>query len=525
MNMKASKNKHLKKAFMWYKVRELFSKGLNKTQISLEVGVHRKTVRKYLAMNENEFYKWIEQPKNQPKKLNDYYEYVKKLLEAHPYLSSAQVEDRLKEDFMELPVVHSKTVYNFVQSIRNANGIKKQDVKQPRQYLKIPETDYGHQSQVDFGQYSMPTQSGSRVKVYFFVMILCRSRQKFVYFQTTPFTSASTIDAHNRAFEFFKGQTREIIYDQDRVMITDENLGDFLLTQEFNTYCNQMDFKPVFCRKSDPESKGKIENVVRYVKYGFIRGRIYQNTDKLNQSAIAWLNRTANAKEHSGIKKIPAKEWVIEQPFLKPIKINPVIKATTTLKYKVRKDNTINYKSNFYSLPLGTYQGPETWILLKVSCEEIHLYTLNEELLAVHPLCCERGMFIRNTSHGRERSQSILQLKDDVLQMMPDQEMGQMYLERLNKEKSRYLRDNLLLLKKHMPAIVKDDLNNAIHFCLENNLFNAARLIEVAHHYQKEAQWAGTGKIIVPDITIKKSLDALDFIPQVSKITTYENIL
>lgn len=76
-----------------------------------------------------------------------------------------------------------------------------------------------------------------------------------------------------------------------------------------------------------------------------------------------------------------------------------------------------------------------------------------------------------------------------------------------------------------MPSIVKDDLNNAIRFCLENNLFNAARLIEVAHHYQKEAQWAGTGKIIVPDITIKKSLDALDFIPQVSKITTYENIL
>ncbi len=51
---------------MWYKVRELFSKGLNKTQISLEIGVHRKRVRKYLAMNENEFYKWIEQPNNQP---------------------------------------------------------------------------------------------------------------------------------------------------------------------------------------------------------------------------------------------------------------------------------------------------------------------------------------------------------------------------------------------------------------------------------------------------------------------------
>ncbi len=510
---------------MWYKVRELFSKGLNKTQISLEIGVHRKTVRKYLAMNEKEFYKWIEQPKNQPKKLNDYYEYVKKLLEGHPYLSAAQVEDRLKEDFMELPVVHSKTVYNFVQSIRNANGIRKQDSKQPRQYQKLLETDYGHQAQVDFGQYNMPKQNGSRIKVYFFVMILCRSRQKFVYLQTTPFTASSTIDAHNKAFKFFKGQPREIIYDQDRVLLTDENLGDFLLTQEFNTYCSQMDFKPVFCRKSDPESKGKIENVVKYVKYGFLRGRIYHDIDKLNQSGVNWLHRTANAKEHGGIKKIPAKEWAIEQPFLIPVKRNPDIKNITAIKYKVRKDNTINYKSNFYSLPLGTYQGPDTWVLLKSYPHEIHLYTLDEELLAVHPICYERGMLIRNTSHARERSQSILQLKDDVLQMMPDKELGQIYLDRLQKEKSRYLRDNLLLLKKHMPAIIKDDLNKALCFCIENNLFNAARLIEVAHHYQKEAKWAGTGKIIVPDITIKKNLDALDFIPQASKLTTYETIL
>jgi len=87
--MKAFKNKHLKKAFIWYKVKELFSKGLNKTQISLEVGVHRKTVRKYLSMSKDEFYRWIEQPKNQPKKLHNYYEYVRKLLEAHPYLSAA----------------------------------------------------------------------------------------------------------------------------------------------------------------------------------------------------------------------------------------------------------------------------------------------------------------------------------------------------------------------------------------------------------------------------------------------------
>jgi hypothetical protein len=149
---------------------------------------------------------------------------------------------------------------------------------------------------------------------------------------------------------------------------------------------------------------------------------------------------------------------------------------------------------------------------------------LNEELLAVHPVCYERGMYIRNTNHARERSQSILQLKDDVLQMIPDKDIGQIYLDRLHKEKSRYLRDNLLLLKKHIPDIEKNYLSEAIRFCFENNLINAARLLEIAKHYQKEAQWVSKGKITTPDITLKKGIETLDFIPQVSKINTYENI-
>lgn len=40
---------------MWNKVRELFSFGLNKSQIGLSLGLHRQTVAKYLSMTEEEF--------------------------------------------------------------------------------------------------------------------------------------------------------------------------------------------------------------------------------------------------------------------------------------------------------------------------------------------------------------------------------------------------------------------------------------------------------------------------------------
>ena len=43
----------LKKYLMWNKVKELFSSGLNKSQIGLSLGLHRQTVSKYLSMTED----------------------------------------------------------------------------------------------------------------------------------------------------------------------------------------------------------------------------------------------------------------------------------------------------------------------------------------------------------------------------------------------------------------------------------------------------------------------------------------
>jgi hypothetical protein len=517
--------KHLKKAFMWHKVTELFEKGFNKSQISIEVGIHRKTVRKYLSMSEDDFYRWLETTRNMPKKLNDYYAYVRDLLEAHPYLSAAQVEDRLKEAHADLPAVHSKTVYNFVQMVRDRDGIAKGSEKAPRQYEKLPEADYGHMAQVDFGQYNMQTKGEGRKKVYFFVMVLCRSRQKFVHFSTAPFTSATTVGAHDKAFLYFGGRPREVVYDQDRVLVSSENLGDALLTQDFQSYCSQTGFKAVFCRKSDPESKGKVENAVKYVKYNFLRGRAYCGEEELNKSAMAWLARTANGKEHGGTKKVPAKEWEIERGFLVQVQAVPSGEGGPLSRYKVRKDNTISYKSNFYSLPLGTYGGQDTWVLLKEAQGDVHIYATNGEPLAVHGLCYQRGKTIRNSGHSRDKSQGTAELKESVLQLMPDRAMAERYLEMLQKDKPRYFRDNLLVLKKRLPGIEPSALAEALGFCLENGVYNGDRLLEVYTHCLAQAQQREIAKAVVAGMGAGASRDVLDIAPKTSELSIYETIL
>ena len=131
-----------------------------------------------------------------------------------------------------------------------------------REYFVVQELPYGLQAQADFGQYILRNAEEKRKKVHFFVMMLSRSRMKFVRFSSVPFTSHTAIDAHEEAFKFFSGVPREVVYDQDRLFLVDENLGDLLLTQEFKTYVFEQSFGLHFCRKADPQSKGKVENVV-----------------------------------------------------------------------------------------------------------------------------------------------------------------------------------------------------------------------------------------------------------------------
>ena len=88
------------------------------------------------------------------------------------------------------------------------------------------------------------------------------------------------------------GMPEEIAYDQGSPYYVSENAGDIIL--KFQAYKEQRGFRVYLCRKSDPESKGKIENVVKYVKYNFADSRKFINIDNWNERCLAWLKRTGN---------------------------------------------------------------------------------------------------------------------------------------------------------------------------------------------------------------------------------------
>ena len=509
---------------MYHEIHKLSRMGFTKARIARYLVLDARTVGKYLSMSEKEYEDFLIANDERSKKLSPYEDFVKDNLQKFPDTSSAQIHDWLKERYQELPGVSPRTVYNFVAFVRQKHNIPVENTA--RQYFPIEELAYGEQAQVDFGQYNMRTPQAKRVKVWFFTMVLARSRMKYLWFLDTPFTAQLVCKAHEQAFEFFKGIPKVVVYDQDRVMVVDENIGDIILTDGFKSYIRSRNFQLHFCRKADPESKGKVENVVQYVKKNFLYNRVFHDCDTLNEQALAWLGRTANALTHNHTKKVPMEEFITEQQHLNvytPLSVN--IPEEDNL-YQVRKTNEIAYKSNFYTLPQGTYQGSETKVRVREKDQHIYIYTSGEDnqLICSHQLSNEQGKTIINNNHKRDTSKSIDQMMEKITGSFSDHKQAHDYLQAIREQYPRYIRDHLLVISKAVNENKPQVLEKTLQYCIEYQLYNGNEFWQVFNVTDEENEDTTSQH---QDIKLlnKTNLAKADENPQKSDLEDYESII
>lgn len=503
---------------MWNKVKELSEKGLNKSQIANELSMDRKTVNKMLRMSLDHYLEHLSE--DRAKKLDPYESFIYGLLDEYPFLSSAIIEDRLKEHHLDLFDVSSKTVYNYVMHVRAKYNIDKVSDRHLRMMRKWADTPYGEWGQVDFGTMLLITDSGKNHRVHFFVMVLGRSRQKYVYFQSTPFTSKTAIYAHQLSFEYFQGSPQKLLYDQDRVFTKGENFGDIVLTQEFGRYTGDEVFTPIFCRKADPQTKGKVENVVKYIKQNFLTARKYHADDQLNREVLDWLARTGNGTMNKGTQLVPIDEWIKEREYLLSPRMNPVKPEPEYREYNVRRDHTIRYKGNYYSLPRGSYQGDGTVVRLYVNDEKLVITNSSGDNLAEHLMPQTKGGYISCVDHWKIPDISSSELYKQVIQGLGDTDAANTWIQSLSDKKRRYLKDNLVSLKHSVGKYDNEILKKTLDICIDKSIYNAADFADIAKTLQ--------GQMVVKIAPAKTSMTTLRKIamePQTRDINSYQSIM
>jgi len=515
------RKKHLNQWIVYHEVHKQHRDGLKPAQIARELVMDRRTVKKYLSMTEEEYLEYIDNQTQRLRLLYPYESFVRTRLEHCPEASAAQVHDWLKECHEDFIEVDAKTVFNFVLHIRSKFGIPKSF--DHRDFEKIAELPYGKQTQVDFGEYNMTTDEGKRKKIYFICFVLSRSRLKYSYHSERPFTTQKVIVAHEEAIAFFGGLTEVFVYDQDTLLLVDENKGDLVMTEAFRKYAEYRGIKVHFCRKSDPQSKGKVENVVKYQKYNFLRGRIFIDIFILQGENLAWLNRTANAKVHSTTKNVPHDEWLIERGYLKPI-IGSYEMERVQDQRDVSKDNVVSHKGNFYRVPRGTYHPPKTKVRIEESEDnQLIIYNTENKIIATHAIYPGQGKTVGGTHYKRDVSGRIDELIDEISGQFADPVSVKQYCQLIRKDKPRYIRDQMLIIKKLLRIYNMEIVEQGMAFCIENRIYRATDMESVVKRYHSEQSQKETLEQPIIIKTINQT--AHKIIPDKSDISDYQSLM
>ncbi len=394
---------------MIHKIKSLYDdgKGLGKKAIARELGISRNTVRKYLAMDEVSVSAYLSVAERQ-KKLDDHRDYVVHLLETFPKLSAVKVQRKLQEKYPDLGL-SSRTIRRYVKQLKETVA-----GKQERRYQPILDHVPGEQCQVDPGELRGVLINGLETTIHFVVFVLSFSRMMYVALSHKAIDTPRFIQMHDAAFRYFGGVTEECVYDQTKLVVIKEEYRELSINARFNEYASHAGFRIHACEGYDPESKGKVEAGVKYVKGNALYGETFESWSVLEGYMANWLDTVANQRVHATTGEIPQVRYeTLErehmQSYLSPAVVHPNGQSLTR---KADKTGLISFKANKYSVP-WIYQRGNVGVLTKG--DQLHIYDLETgEEVAVHTLSTGKGKIIKNTHHYRDPAVRIAKLEKQL---------------------------------------------------------------------------------------------------------------
>uniref|UniRef100_UPI00307A538A IS21 family transposase n=1 Tax=Enterocloster clostridioformis TaxID=1531 RepID=UPI00307A538A len=461
--------------YMYNEIQKLKSMGFSKSRTADKLQINFRTVKRYWDMTPADYSDAFKDlHRNMRNSTASRYEQeILAWLEQHPDLSSAQIYDWLYEKYQTPPVVAERTMRRYIAWLREQHAIPRQSGL--RSYEAVQELPPAEQAQVDMGSITLTRQDGARIKVFCFAMVLSHSRYKYAFWQDHPFTTAEFITAHQNAFAFFGGRPKQMVYDQDRVLAVSENHGDIIYTEGFQTYALALHFEIYLCRGADPESKGKIEAVVKYLKYNFAKNRAITDISQFNSQCMDWLSRTGNGKEHQTTKKVPAQMFALEKQHLIPVPAFETTVPESIVTYQVRKDNTVLYHSNRYQVPFGTYRPGLRARLVEQDGKVSILDAQTGEVYTSHSIPAGKGNLVRITNPERRRGLRAGQMQEKALEKLGCREDAADFLNRIREEKPRYATDQMRAILTILETWEGSGaIETALDYCIRQGLYSAA---------------------------------------------------
>jgi len=352
-------------------IQQLHHDGVSVSEIARQLNMDRKTVRKYL--------------RQAPRK----YERKPKCWKIDPF------RVYLRERW-ELGVVNASRLFVEIQKRGYAGGVTQvravvapwRSEGQERAFVRF-ETAPGEQAQMDWGHFG--NWDGKRL--YSFALTLCWSRMQYVEF-TQRQDVETLLNCMVHAFEFFGGVPATVLTDNMKTVVLDRVDGQPRFHAKMLDFASYYGFVPRVCHPYRPQTKGKIESTIRYIKGSFWPGLSFDSLQELNRQALAWCGE-ANHRVHATTREIPQVRFAHEG--LTALNGQPAYNTSYMSHRQVAKDCLVAYRGNRYSVP-PVHAGRAVIVREPLDSGILCIF-YQQELIAEHRLSTSRGEMVIDRTH------------------------------------------------------------------------------------------------------------------------------
>ena len=347
--------------------------GKTVSQISRETGMSRNTVRKYLRQG---YQPHQLNGRHRPSKLDPYKTHLDNLMKSGIYNCSV-----LKEHLEALGYRGGMTILkDYVQKIRPP-------MVKAGPAIRRYETKPGRQAQMDWGTLKYWDTEGLLHKVYVFVMILGHSRMRYIEFSRRS-DVRSLLRCMTNGFIYYDGIPETVLTDRMKTVMLSVDHGKAVWQEAFELYANEMGFLPKVCRSRRPQTKGKVERLVHFVRDNFMAGRQFTDFGDLQNQAIDWCDKV-NLRVHSTTGEAPRKLLATEK--LKPLPVSGEYYKYLREPRKVARDCFVAFNGARYGV---NWQHAGETVQVMQTLKEVLITNSSGELLAEHPVCHKTGKYV-----------------------------------------------------------------------------------------------------------------------------------
>lgn len=211
----------------------------------------------------------------------------------------------------------------------------------------------GQEAQIDYGKLGMwfDSRSGRRRTVWAFVMVLACSRYMFVR-PTLVMDQAEWTQAHVEAFAFFGGVPARLVPDNLRTGVDRPDLYDPKINRSYAELAAHYGALVDPARAFKPKDKARVERPMPYVRDSFWRGREFTSLEAMRADALCWSSDVAGQRVCRPLEgAAPGAVFAaVEAPALRPLPVAPFVLATWSAA-KVGPDIHAKVGATLYSLP------------------------------------------------------------------------------------------------------------------------------------------------------------------------------